>query len=156
MAEKDTDKHGLSHWAGVVLRVVVGYGFAVIIATIVTIFGISLAESLPNSGIGATVSSFFQGMGDLFPVGAYLTAITAWPGYVLTIILALRRSNSFKPWQFALAGFLTSVQAIIAFGLLDGGAIELLFELPISIPIFIGGAVAGFVYGFWHTKLYKI
>lgn len=156
MNEPGTTPQKSRGWQMLVLKIIAGYLVAVPVATVATILCMLIGTVVSDGATGWTVAGIMDDLLELLMVGLVYTAGTAWPSYLITMLLALRSAIRFGPIQFALAGFLTSIQAIILLELFVGAGFgDMLFELEIVVPIFFGGAGAGYAYGLWHPKLHK-
>jgi hypothetical protein len=129
----------VSRIARIVLLTALGYGIAVAVAALVTVlamYGLALA-----SGDGNT-SSGLEFVSTGFVVGMFWTFICAFPGFIVFVIIAVRRQ--WRGWLIhALAGTANVVPSLLIFSGLAGSP----FEFPgMVLSCFPGGFAGGAAY----------
>lgn len=124
-----------------------GYALAVVVSVLVATFLMILPTVLPDDGAWGSFYRAVQDAPAVVAFGLYLTAMFAFPGFVVTLVLSiLLRWRHWLP--FTIAGGLDAVLALYLSGGFDGIAVTgapggmLLSCVP-------GGLVGGFAY--WIT-----
>jgi hypothetical protein len=137
---------------------VLGYAVAVVAATIVATTMIIMLTALPDGGRFGSVYKFATDMAMFFYVGGLITGIYAFPGWLISVIIAAIR-NETRRGYFILAGVLTALLAHLIMLLLSAGSSPgYLFGSTgetgsIILSSSIGGAVGGWAY--WRVAVVR-
>lgn len=128
-----------------------GYVLAVIVSVLIAALLMILPTALPDDG---TWGSFYRSIQDaplIIVYGLYLTAIFAFPGFVMTLVLAvLLRWRRWIP--FTIMG---GLDAIFALGLMGAYSNAGITDIPggLLLPCVPGGLAGGFAYGVTSGRL---
>ncbi|MBD8877291.1 hypothetical protein [Roseibium polysiphoniae] len=129
----------------------IGYVGAVFVSTNVCAVIMTVQEALAPS-TGSAPPEFFYYPVILLAVGMPLTGATAWPGFVLTLLVGARHGID-HPAYFLVAGIATAIFAVALCGLL-GAEREIMANLLFqNFFVYAGGAAGGLVYGLYARKL---
>ncbi|WP_346909208.1 hypothetical protein [uncultured Roseibium sp.] len=143
------------------LWALLGYVIAVLVAAVVAVAPIALKEAISSPGVAAEQGGILPYFFDLYFVGAFIVAMfmtfSAWPGFVIALIVGVRRGyRSLK--YFSGCGLAAAfVGALIFRGTPPGGwgASTMWSISSYLIDIFgacLGGAVGGFAYGLFARR----
>ncbi|MFZ2102504.1 MAG: hypothetical protein WAU86_18265 [Oricola sp.] len=120
-----------------------GYVLAVFVATafcLLVLFGLDVGFSPTEFGSRMTKEFLW-----VFAIALFITATTAWPGFVATLAVARWRDWG-TALYFSLSGVATAVLAVLIFAAYRNDFVlakGLLFNTPI---IYLGGLAGGFAY----------
>lgn len=143
------------------LWALLGYVVAVIVAAVVAVAPIALNKAVSSPLLAAEQGGILRYFFDLYFVGAFVVAVfmtfSAWPGFVIALIVGVRRGyRSLK--YFSGCGLAAAfVGALIFRGTPPGGwgASTLWSISSYLIDIFgacLGGAAGGFAYGLFARR----
>lgn len=147
--ERDLNSVG-SRLRGYVTRfatAMLGYALAVVVSVLVATFLMILPTVLPDEGAWGSFYRSIQDAWSIVTFGLYLTAIFAFPGFVVTLVLSiLLRWRHWLP--FTIAGGLDALLALYLSGGFGGTTIT---GAPggILLSCVPGGLAGGFAY--WMT-----
>ena len=130
-----------------------GYVFAVLSAVLVTEFLIFAPTIFPDGGkFGSFYSTLNQTTNALFS-GVLFTAITALPGYAVTLIVA-KKLEKHSPYFYCFCGMLTALSAHgILWSFIGQFFPEAIQIILCSVP---GGAAGAYAYYRWRLKTLSI
>ncbi len=134
---------------------IIGYLFAVIVAVAVTVSLFLGPTIFPDNGKWGSIYHQLDSLFAVYTVGVVYTGISAFPGYVFSLLLAHRMG--FHSWQFyMLAGIATAILAhglffVLLGNLFFGGNNFMVFFT--SLP---GGAAGGYAYFLWRRKMLSV
>jgi hypothetical protein len=141
--------------ARLLLWMFLGYVAAVHVATLVTVSLVVAASALPDAGmLGSYYKVMANGLAMLY-IGLLLTSIYAFPGWLVSVIIAAVRSIKTKTY-FIIAGGLTALLAHVFFSTFRGGGFMfgLTGELgAIFLWSLIGGLCGGWAY--WRVAVVR-
>jgi hypothetical protein len=124
------------------LFMVLGYVFAVGVATLTVCTLMGLPSVFPDQGQWGSFYRYLRDLPAMLYVGAIMTATYGFPGWLISVITAEIRSERRKFW-FALAGLLT---ALLAQGISRGRNFTIFSDLFFTVAILIGGLCGGLAY----------
>ncbi len=141
--------------------VLLGYVLAVLVAAVVAVAPIALKEVVSSPGVAAEQGGILPYFFDLYFVGAFIVAIfmtfSAWPGFVIALIVGVRRGyRSLK--YFSGCGLAAAfVGALIFRGVPPdawepGSASSIASYLIDILGACLGGAAGGFAYGLFARR----
>jgi energy-converting hydrogenase Eha subunit A len=136
------------------LFMLLGYALAVLTATTVVCVILGLPTVLPDQGRWGSFYRYLQDLPPMLCVGAIMTAMYGFPGWLISVTTAEIRSERRKIW-FAVAGTLTGLLAQrISRGRSFIDSSDAFFTVAILIGGFCGGLaywlVAGKRSGIWR------
>lgn len=127
---------------------VVGYFLAVIVASFICAVLLFLGDIDPNKmDFETSISSVFN---TAFS-GSFITAATAWPGFILTLLISNELDNRSLPF-FILFGIVTAFFAVFFAALIFGKGIFFLLHSP---GIYVGGAAGGASYAVFARWVFR-
>ncbi|WP_346892434.1 hypothetical protein [uncultured Roseibium sp.] len=143
------------------LWALLGYVIAVLVAAVVAVAPIALKEAVSSPGVAAERGGIFPYFLNLYFVGAFVVAVfmtfSAWPGFVIALIVGVRRGyRSLK--YFSGCGLAAAFVGVLIFrGTPPGGwgASALWSISSYLIDIFgacLGGTAGGFAYGLFARR----
>ena len=122
-----------------------GYAVAVVVAVLVSVFIMLLPVALPDQD-GWNFSPL-RDLPDLVGYGLVITAVFAFPGFVVTLVLSnLGRWRRSLP--FVAAGGIDALAALMLFGAYGGGSVTYM-PVGLVVPCVPGGLAGGAAY--WLT-----
>ncbi|WP_417680793.1 hypothetical protein [Roseibium sp.] len=143
------------------LWVLLGYVIAVLIAAAVAVVPIALKEALSSPGMAAEQGGFLPYFFSLYFLGtiiaAMLMAISAWPGFVIALIVGVRRGYR-SPKYFSGCGLAAAFLGALVFRGVPPdawGPGSAWFGTSYLIDILgacLGGAAGGFAYGLFARR----
>ncbi len=134
-------------WLRFVGWVLLGYALAVTVAVVVVIATIAVPATLPDGGRFGSIHSVMRDLFAFLFAGMLYTAITAWPGYLLTLTWGFKRDRRSVRY-FALCGLPTTLLATLLFGYFSGATWMAALALPRAVPgIYLGGFLGAMAYG---------
>ncbi|WP_428522206.1 hypothetical protein [Roseibium sp.] len=122
---------------------VIGYGLAVLVASVVCVVFLFAGDVL--AGRGDLVASTGQLLGIML-YGTFITAVTAWPGYWLTLFASKKLDYNSLPF-FMFCGLATTYSAVFIAALTFWGRGA--FWLMLEPGLYAGGAAGGLAYGLY-------
>ena len=132
------------------LYVLIGYVAAVLVAAAIAVVMLTGFDGFFYNSGSFNLDEFVP----IYMVACVYTGLSAWPGYGVTVWLALKRIWRFNIGWFALAGGLTSIQAALAFETWLSTPGALLGDSAMTISIICGGVVGGAAYGVLHGRMF--
>jgi len=127
-------------------KLAAGYVIAVLVAAFVSIFCMFTLITLMNDGNGPVGSD----LGIAFGMAIVLTAMFAWPGYLITLWSAYKFKRPSYAY-FGIGGVLTTALALTLFS----GPRNHLNELTEFSFAYVGGAAGGLAYAWFHQRVFK-
>jgi hypothetical protein len=133
---------------------VFGYLVAVLVATLVTVALILVFSAFPDGGRFGSFYTVAKDVASFIYVGLLITVSYAFPGWLISVIIAAYRSISDKRY-FIIAGALTALLAhLILAGLSGGGPMFNMTGEPSSVVCsVIGGLCGGWAY--WRVAMVR-
>jgi hypothetical protein len=117
---------------------ILGYALAVLLATTITLMLMGAPTVLPDQGRFGSFYAYWRDFPKMFISGLNMTAIFAFPGWLIAVCAAEIRKEQRKYW-FGAAGVVTAIAALFMSGLGDA-----LSQLP---TLFVGALIGGFLGG---------
>ncbi len=142
--------------ASTIVYALIGYAAAVVASVLMVIIAMTLPTIFPDEGRWGSFYAHIRDAGTMLVGGLTITAMTAWPGFLVTLFLNLTDRVRMTKFGFAIAGGLTSIQAMLLYSSPHiGSMIEMFLQLDVLIPVLIGGLFGGYVYGWVHSLLFS-
>jgi cytochrome bd-type quinol oxidase subunit 2 len=124
-----------------IAKMLLGYALAVLVSVAIALLIVGLQKSLPYNGNRGSLSKFWGVFPFFVLVGLCVTALYAFPGWLVSVTIAEFWKEQRRFW-FAAAGALTAFIALLALSLVgkESG--------PLSMPgMFFGSIIGGFFGG---------
>ncbi|MGI9350506.1 MAG: hypothetical protein ACR2O3_02985 [Rhizobiaceae bacterium] len=132
---------------------VVGYLIAVPVAVLVAATLSLLPTVFPDDGKWGSFYKELEILHFVVLMGLIYTAMTALPGYAITLVAAHHKCWH-GVWFYVAAGFLTAVLAHLLLALFFGGF--MLFGMKIFYASFPGGAAGAYCYFLWRKNMLSV
>jgi hypothetical protein len=121
-----------------------GYAAAVLAAVLVSVSAMLLPTAMPGHGAWGSLDASLRDLWTVTGIGLFLTAIFAFPGFVVALVFAdLRRWRRWLP--FSVAGALDALVALSLFGAYGAGSATAM-PVGLALPCMPGGFVGGWAY----------